>query len=289
MAKAPLWAKAVKYGADVLTTAGDGLTLGLSPLVKGGIGYGIDNTLKAAGVREGEYEPLANYIQPYTKQIADAAENAGAVGTVANVAGNLLTGGGLGALAYKGATKVPGLASKIVPRVYPQGATVTGAPLASKVDVGKILKTGMGAAGAGTTALVANGFAPELSDFEDPTTSSATMGPKQGSAQLGAAAAEKSAEPLLTKGQQMMINALSGMSLDKRAKMIGTYNAGASPTKQPTQKDIMLQRLDTMLDQQMKEQIAAGVDPRKAQADYLRNASALVAPSGVPFLTSPEE
>ncbi len=280
----PLWAKAVKGGADTLTMLGNGLLLGQGATVKGTLGYGADNLMKAVGLRDGDYAPLADYIQPATQEIENARQGSGSIGALAEGAGMIAGGSAIGGALLKGATKIPGLAKALLPKTAVVGEL---GPMVPKVDVGKTLKYGGGAL---SGALFASGVAanaPELSDFTDATTSSGTTPPRDGSAQLGAAAAEKSAAPTLTKGQQMKINALAGMSFDRMNKLNAMKNAGA--TKAPTQKDIMLGRLDAMLQNTMQAQIDSGVDPAKAQAEYLRNASALVAPSGVPFLTSPEE
>jgi hypothetical protein len=274
----------VKPAADTLTMLGNGLLLGQGALAKGALGYAGDNTLKALGVRDGEYAPLADYIQPAAQDIANAREGSGSIGALAELGGGLASGG----LALKGLMAGAKMAPAAVTRVLPKTTAVGEmGPMVPKVDIGKVIKGGLGVLGAGATYSAVSSGAPELSDFTDATTSSGTLPPKQGSAQVGAAAAEQSATPTLTKGQQMKINALAGMSFDRMNKLNAVKNAGA--TKAPTQKDIMLGRLDAMLQQTMNQQIEAGVDPRKAQAEYLRNASALVAPSGVPFLTSPEE
>lgn len=284
MAQTPFWAKAVKGGADTLTMLGNGLLLGQGALAKGLTTYGVDNTLKAVGLREGDYAPLSSYVEQGTREIENARQGSGSIGALAELGGQVAGGTAIGGMLLKGATKIPGLAKSVLPKTAVVGEA---GPMIPKVDVGKTMKVGGALLGGGLFAGGVASNAPTLSDFEDPTTSSAMMPPKQGSAQIAAAAAEQSAEPQLTKGQRMKINALAGMSFDRMNKLNTVKNAGA--TKPPTQKDIMLQRLDAMLQQTMNQQIEAGVDPRKAQADYLRNASALVAPSGVPFLTAPEE
>lgn len=291
MAQAPLWARAVKGFADAGTMFGNGLLLGQGPMIKGTLGYAGDNLAKATGLREGDYTPLANYIQSATTDVAKAREGSGSVGALAELGGNLASGVGLakGIMAAPAALKsgtgaIPKLASKLLPKTPVVGEA---GPMVPKVDIGTTMKWG----GAGLTALgigsAINAGAPELSDFTDATASSGVLPPKQGSAQVGAAAAEKSTRPQLTKGQQMKIDAMAGMSFDRLNKLAALKQVGA--TKGPTQKEIMLQRLDAMLQNQMLDAVEQGVDPRKAQADYLRNASALVAPSGVPFLSYPEE
>lgn len=280
----PLWAKAIKGVADTGTMLGNGLLLGQGALVKGTLGYLGDNALKAVGVREGDYQPLADYIQPVAQEIENARQGSGSIGALAELGGGLASGG----LALKGlmagAKMAPAAARAVLPKTSAVGPA---GPLVPKVDIGKTMRAGAGLLGAGLTYSAVASGAPELSDFEDPTTSSALMPPKQGSSQIAAAAVEKSAAPQLTKGQQMKINALAGMSFDRMRKLGEVKNMGA--TKAPSQKDIMLGRLNQMLEQTMNMQIEAGVDPIKAQQEYLRNAAALVAPSGVPFLTSPEE
>lgn len=283
MAQAPLWAKALKGIADVGTMAGNGLLLGQGALVKGTLGYAGDNLAKAAGLREGDYTPLADYIQQGTQEIADAREGSGSVGALAELGGGLFSGGAVGKLAWNGAKAAPAAIAKLLPKTSAVGAA---GPVVPKTDIGKLIKGGMGLAGAGLTYSAVASGAPELSDFTD-AQSSAVLPPKDGSSQLGAAATEKAKEPQLTKGQQMMINALSGMSFDRAGKLLQLEQIGA--TKAPSTKDMMLQRLNAMLDNERLMAIQSGVDPRKANADYLRNAGALVAPAGVPFLTSPEE
>ena len=291
MAQPTFGAKALKSIFDTGTMLGNGLLLGQGALVKGTAGYLGDNALKAVGLRDGEYQPLASYIESGTRDIEKAREGSGAAGQIAELGGNLASGFGL----YKGVMAAPAalsagrgmvanVASKILPKTTAVGEL---GPIVPKVDIGKLMKVGAGATTAASIGLGVNAGAPELSDFTDATTSSGTLPPKEGSAQLGAAAAEKSAAPTLTKGQQMKINALAGMSFDRMNKLNAVKNAGA--TKAPTQKEIMLGRLGAMLQNTMQAQIDSGVDPAKAQAEYLRNASALVAPAGVPFLTAPEE
>lgn len=284
MAQAPLWAKALKGVADTGTMLGNGLLLGQGALAKGALGYTADNLMKATGLREGDYQPLAAYIQPATQEIENARQGSGSIGALAELGGGLASGG----LALKGLVSGAKAAPAAISKMMPKTAVVGEAgPMVPKTDIGKVMKAGLGLAGAGLTYSAVASGAPELSDFTSSDTSSATQAPKQGSAQLGAAAAEKSAAPQLTKGQQMMIDALSGMSMDRAGKLLQLEQIGA--TKAPSAKDMMLQRLNAMLDNERIAAIQSGVDPRKANAEYLRNAGALVAPSGVPFLTSPEE
>lgn len=281
---APLWAKALKGVADTGTMLGNGLLLGQGATVKGMLGYTGDNLAKAAGLREGDYTPLADYIQSGAQDIANAREGSGSIGALAEGAGMIAGGSAIGGALLKGATKIPSLAKALLPKTPVVGEL---GPAIPKVDIGKTLKVGGTLLGGGLFAGGVASNAPELSDFTDSTTSSGTLPPKDGSAQVGAAAMEKSTEPQLTKGQQMMIRALSGMSFDRSAKLLQMEQIGA--TKPMSARDQMLTRLNAMLDNERLAAIQSGVDPRKANAEYLRNAGALVAPSGVPFLTSPEE
>ena len=284
MAEPTFGARALKGIFDTGTMLGNGLLLGQGALVKGTLGYVGDNAMKAVGLRTGDYAPLADYIQQGATEIAKAREGSGSIGALAELGGGMASGG----LALKGilgaGKAIPSALRAVVPKTSAVGEL---GPVVPKTDVGKLMKGGLGLLGAGATyGAVASG-APELSDFTDATASSGVLPPKDGSAQVGAAAVEKAAKPQLTKGQQMKIDAMAGMSFDRLNKLAALKQVGA--TKGPTQKEIMLQRLDAMLQNQMLDAVQQGVDPRKAQAEYLRNASALVAPSGVPFLSYPEE
>lgn len=254
---------AIKYGADLLTVIGNGMLLGQGPVLSGALKYGVDNTAKAVGLKEGPYVPYADYVEGVTNDIAKARAGTGAVGNLAETAAGVASGLGaakLGLAAVKGVPMalraLPTMARAVAPYAKPAGAALTGAAVYNTVNGG---------------AATPEDFAPQAA------------APAAAPAAAAAQAQDPNANPFKTK-QDAMMYLMGSMSLPRFADFMKTMNIGATAPAKP--RDVAFQKLTNMIGQQYQEDLAS--DPTKARQAYMRNMGALLQPSGVMMMDTGE-